>query len=145
MAQMIVGVDPDSQKSGVAIYLDGKLESLRLMSTVEIVTEILQASPDVMFSIENVLANNMLYARNRHGSTSVQNKIALSVGRCQNAQFELMQWLDHYKTPYVLHAPQKGNWADNKPLFEKVTGWKGQSNADTRSASYFGYLGLSKC
>lgn len=55
---------------------------------------------------------------------------------------DLQRMLDHYEIPYVLHRPQAGNWADKRPLFEKVTGWKGNSNPDTRSAAYFGFLAL---
>ena len=68
----------------------------------------------------------------------------MSIGRCQQSQSELMRFLDEYKIKYVLHKPQKNNWAKNKHQFEKVTGWVGRSNEDTRSAAYFGFLGLKK-
>ena len=55
-----------------------------------------------------------------------------------------MQWLDSLGVPYKLHKPQKGNWAKDKARFEKVTGWKGRSNEDTRSAAYFGFLEINK-
>ncbi len=97
---------------------------------------------DVLFSIEDVCANNFVYARNSKGNKSVTSKIAMGIGRCQQAQTELMRWLDYYNIEYVLHKPQKGNWAKNKAQFEKVTGWKGKSNVDTRSAAYFGWLAL---
>jgi len=99
----------------------------------------------VLFSMENVLKQNFVYARNAKQSKAAHAKVALSVGRCQQAQFELMQWLDHLQIPYVLHPPQAGNWAKNKPFFEKATGWTGRSNADTRSAAYFGFLEARKC
>src|SRR5690606_36446662 len=140
-----IGVDPDSERFGIAAYFAGNLKVCATATIVEIFTQHLPEwlkFGDVQFSIENVMVNQFVYARNRKGSTANQSKIAMHIGRCQQAQVALMRWLDHYGIPYVLHKPQKGNWADNKAQFEKVTGWTGRSNPDTRSAVYFGYLSL---
>ena len=99
----------------------------------------------VMCSIENVLQNNFIYTRNTKASKAAQSKVALSVGRCQQAMTELMRDLDDAGIMYVMHRPQSGNWANNKAEFERVTKWKESSNADTRSAAFFGYLEASKC
>ncbi len=99
---------------------------------------------DAMISIENVMTNKFMYARNNHSSKAAQSKIAIGVGRCQQAQVELARALERHEIPYVLHNPTKGNWANNKALFERQTGWTGRSNADTRSAAYFGYLALNR-
>lgn len=139
----VIGVDPDSEKHGIAVYCEGALQSLHMLNTVQIFTELVRGYTGAIFSIENCLANNFVYARNTN-SKAVQSSIARRTGRCQQAQAELMLWLDHYQIPYVLHKPQKGNWAENKPVFEKATGWKGSSNKDTRSAAYFGFLALRK-
>ena len=34
--------------------------------------------------------------------------------------------------------------AEHKSKFEKITGWTGRSNEDTRSAAFFGFLAASK-
>ena len=65
----------------------------------------------------------------------------MAIGRCQQSQVELMRLIDDRNVNYVLHKPQKGNWAKNKAQFEKVTGWTKRSNEDTRAAAYFGWLG----
>ena len=143
----VIGVDPDTDKHGVAIYSNGELVSLLKLNTIELV-ERFRFSSDLVFSIENTLANKFIYTRNKTGNDEVNHndevnqKIMLSVGRCQQAQTELMRWLDHYGMPYILNAPQKGNWADNKAQFKKVTGWQGRSNKDTRSAAFFGYIAI---
>lgn len=143
MSSIVVGIDPDSDKHGVAIYIDNKLCELKMCSTIEMV-DFARLYPASLFSIEDVCANNFVYARNRHGSKNAQSAIAMRIGRCQQAQTELMRWLDSLGVAYKLHKPQKGNWAENRPQFEKVTGWDKQSNADTRAAAYFGYLALSR-
>lgn len=145
----VIGIDPDSDKHGVAIYVDGELTELKTMTLVELylyamdlMTERDQYGHKSLFIIEDVLANKFVYARNNKGNKAVTSKIAMAIGRCQQSQFELMRVLDHFRAQYELIKPTKFNWAKNKAQFEKVTGWTGRSNEDTRSAAWFGYLGL---
>lgn len=143
---IVVGVDPDSTAHGVAIYRDGQLAELRNMALMDInawIEEVAAAREyELLFSIENVLANNFVYARNNQGSKAAQAKVGIGIGRCQQSQMELMRLLDHWEVSYVLHKPCRGNWAKDKERFERFTGWKGRSNEDCRSAAYFGFLGL---
>lgn len=139
----VIGIDPDSDKHGAAVFEGGKLVQLEMVTTIHLVRKIIDSGFDTksfLISIEDVMANQFVYARNRKGSTANQSKIAMHIGRCQQAQVELMRWLDHYSIPYVLHKPTKSNWANDKAKFEMATGWKKQSNADTRSAAFFGML-----
>jgi len=142
----IIGIDPDSRAHGVAVFVDGNLYTLESQTTPQLIQQSKREAGQypVLFSMENVLKQNFVYSRNAKQSKAAHAKVALSVGRCQQAQFELMQWLDYLELPYVLHPPQTGNWAKNKKLFEKATGWTGRSNADTRSAAYFGFLEARK-
>ncbi|WP_286694061.1 hypothetical protein [Spongiibacter sp. UBA1325] len=136
---VVVGIDPDANKHGVAIYQDGKLVALEMLTAIEIIE---RHTEGARYSIEDVLVNKFVYARNRHASVSAQSKIAMQVGRVQQAQEELVRLLKHYGADVVFQRPQKGNWAKHKSMFEKVTGWTGRSNEDTRSAAYFGWLAL---
>lgn len=145
--RIVIGIDPDTEKHGVASYTDGKLGYLGKLSLVEIIDEIINPSKilsenqvETIFSIENVCANNFVYSRNMTRNNKVNMSITRNVGACQQSQTELMRVLDHYNIKYVLHKPQSGNWAKDKAKFEKVTGWDKKSNEDTRSAAYFGYL-----
>lgn len=148
MKKYTIGIDCDSTAHGLAIYQDGKLITCGCATTITIINDhiltIIRAdsSNEIIFSIENVMTNQFVYRRNEKSSKAAQSKVGMHIGRCQQAQVELTRWLDYYQIPYVLHAPQKGNWANNKELFEKITGWTGRSNADSRSAAYFGYLAL---
>lgn len=145
---IIIGIDPDSREHGYAEYIDGNLDVLGSMPTTRIVERFIPLSdndPDVFvhFSIENVCANNFIYARNEQEQYGKANQsIARKLGMVQQAQIELMRWIEFYGFSYELHKPQKGNWANNKAQFQKVTGWTKRSNEDTRSAAYFGYLAL---
>lgn len=151
MSKIVIGIDPDSDKHGVAIYEGRELTQLLSWDLMDVIAYLdshlafCKFNPDELeFHIEDVCANNFVYARNNKGSKAATSKIAMAIGRCQQSQVELMRLLDKGKIKYVLHKPQKGNWAKNKKQFELVTGWTGRSNEDTRSAAYFGYLGLKQ-
>ncbi|OFE11399.1 hypothetical protein PHACT_12645 [Pseudohongiella acticola] len=142
---IIVGIDPDSTAHGVAVYRDGELTELAELSLPQIRQWIaaLESTNNLIFSIENVLAQNFVYSRNALGKKAAHAKVALSVGRCQQAQAELMRELDFMGIAYEVHAPTGYNWAKNKDQFAKQTGWKGSSNVETRSAAFFGWVALS--
>lgn len=139
---IVVGIDPDSEKHGVAVYRGVVLSELASMDLVNLRHWIDRQEGEIMFSIENVLAKNGLYARNAHANARIAQNIALKLGRCQQAQAELMRELDHREIPYQLIKPTKGNWADDNRTFQRITKWAGRSNADTRSAAYMGFLAL---
>lgn len=140
--RIVIGIDPDTEKHGVAVFTNGRLADLRKFSLIEIIKEIIERKEDeeMIFSIEDVCANNFIYRRNKTSNQNININIARSVGACQQSQTELMRMLEHFNIKYVLHKPQRGNWAKDKAQFEKVTGWDKKSNEDTRSAAYFGYL-----
>lgn len=144
MGNVVIGIDPDSEKYGFAGYFNGSLTDLTEIQLPQLVEKLLkiQVEHSVLVSIEDVMANKFIYTRNEKQSKAAQSKVGMSVGRCQQSQVELMRWLDYHGIAYVLHRPQKGNWADQRELFERLTGWQKRSNADTRSAAFFGYLGL---
>jgi hypothetical protein len=140
MSEYVIGVDPDSDKHGVAVYQDGRLIEIEMMYRYELTVLAIRHGAKV--SIENVLANNFIYTRNNKQSKAAQSKVGISVGRCQQAQAELMRDLDRAGIVYELRKPTKDNWAKDRKRFELVTGWGNQSNEDTRSAAYFGFIAL---
>ena len=141
----VIGIDPDAIRHGVAIYINGKLCELKMMNTPELIIDFIPSIQDthrIKLSIEDVCANKFVYGRNKKATKAAESRVAMNIGHVQQAQTELIRWLDRYLIAYELHKPQSGNWADKRELFERITGWKGQSNADTRAAAYFGYLAL---
>lgn len=145
----VIGVDPDSDRHGIAIYQGGSLKELAMWNLPDVIDYLdrIKTAGDQMpiFSIENVLANNFVYTRNSRANKAAHAKVALSVGRCQQSQAELMRILDRFGAPYQTVNPTKENtWAKNKSAFERFTGWTRKSNADTRSAAFFGFLLLNR-
>lgn len=140
---MVIGLDPDSKKHGVAVFIDGQLKELlnvdlpALRKWLEVWS---LAGHKMFFSIEDVQSQSFIYGRNVQQSKAAQSKVAMGVGRCQQSQIEVMRELDAQGIEYKLHKPMAGNWADKPKLFEMSTGWKGRSNPETRSAAFFGAL-----
>jgi hypothetical protein len=70
-------------------------------------------------------------------------KTGENTGYCKWAQVEVERMCEHLGVEVTKHKVSKA-WKDasGKKQFELVTGWKERSNADTRSAAHFGYLGI---
>lgn len=149
MSKIIIGIDPDSKAHGVAVYVDGELQILR-SCTLEQVLFLIHVNPnsmieqDIEFHIEDVNAVSAAFgARDRKTNINVKLKMAQHIGMCKQSQIELERFLAHYGVKVVKHKISK-IWKKDEAQFERVTGWKGRSNEDTRSAAYFGWLGLKK-
>jgi len=146
MSKIVIGVDPDSKAHGVAVYLDSELievKSLPLMKLMQMIKNYAVCSESIEVHIEDVCATSAAFnARDRKTNINVKLKMAQHIGMCKQAQVELERVCEWYKIKVVHHKISK-MWKKDKSQFEKVTGWTGRSNEDTRSAAYFGFLGLS--
>lgn len=143
----VIGIDPDNKKHGVAVYEADTLVKLGELELIEVM-KIAQNSFVDLWVIEEVTKNNFIYGRNvQKGKNAASNmamnaKIARNVGMNQQSMVELVRILKYYNQRIRLVKPQKSNWAKDKARFERMTGWKKRSNEDTRSAAFFGFLGL---
>lgn len=150
MSKVIIGCDPDSSKSGIAVYVDGELTSLKSRSLVEIYTAFKVISgkhDDVELHIENLKGVSAAFTgANARQPQAVKMKMAQYVGMCKQVQTEVERIAEHFGIKVVHHKISK-QWKDaktGKSLFQRATGWEGKSNDDTRSAAYFGFLGCKK-
>ena len=148
---MIIGIDPDSDKHGVAIYKDGALHDLLmndlmdLMDTLKTNQSKIDFNSTIVVHIENVLGNNTSsFNHSSRFSKGVNSKISEKVGMCKQAQSEVEKLCKHLGIEVVRHRVSK-QWKSgaSKDTFKRVTGWAGRSNEDSRSAAYFGWLGVT--
>ena len=148
MSKIIIGIDPDSKAHGVAVYLDGKLigcEAMTLLSIYFMLTEWVNGVKnidinDVTVHIENVCGMNAVFRQRQKTNQAVSMKMSNGVGKCQQSQVELERVFEYFGVKIVKHKISKA-WKKDKLQFEKVTGWTGRSNEDTRSSAYFGFIG----
>ena len=154
---IIIGIDPDSSKHGVAEYHNGvlvRLTSLDLMSiyinleNTLINIEARGGEEKLEVHIEDVCANNAIFIKRQAFKSKKEYEGALKararkVGMVQQSQIELERVCEFLGVKVVKHKISS-NWKDTKhgkKQFEMVTGWNNRSNEDTRSAAYFGFLG----
>jgi hypothetical protein len=138
---IVIGIDPDSKAHGVAVYADGELVDLRCMTLLEVMEYTEWGGLEVVH-IENVCGTSASFmARDKKSNQNVKLKMAQHIGQCKQAQIELERLFEHLGIKVVKHKISK-MWKKDKKQFELVTGWTGRSNEDTRSAAYFGWLGL---
>ena len=144
--EMTIGIDPDSKKHGISIYINKELVSLKSFSLIEFYhyLNVQIQTYNITTHIEDVAAVSAAFrARDTQGSLSKKLKIAQSIGMCKQAQIEIERVCDVYGVPVVKHKISS-MWKKDKAQFEKVTGWTGRSNEDTRSGAWFGWLGCTR-
>ncbi len=146
MSKLIIGCDPDSKASGIAIYLDGKLKALDCKDILKVFAEFKHISnqyKNAELHIEDLKAISSSAFNHKKGqSQKVKNKISENVGMCKQAQSDVELIAEYFDIKIVRHEVSK-MWKKDKKQFELVTKWTGRSNEDTRSAAYFGFLGLN--
>ena len=154
MKKVIIGCDPDSDKSGIAIYVDDKLMCLESMALMDI-SCLLKGLPipfvnpfeevKLELHIENLngISSNAFSIKSKD-PLPVKLKKAEHVGKCKQVQIEIERVAEYFNKKVVRHKVSK-QWKDSKTgraALERNTGWVGQSNEDTRSAAYFGFIGF---
>lgn len=142
---IIIGIDPDSENHGVAVYLDGtlvKVLSLPLFGLFDLIKGF-SASSAIQIHIENVCGINATFNKQFVKNRRAETTVSRSLGMCQQAQVEVERMAEYLGVPVIKHPISK-NWksADTGKAALLKMGWSGQSNEDTRSAAYFGYLGV---
>ena len=145
--EWVIGIDPDVKKSGLACYKNGELIDLDNQTLIQFFNYSYHLEDNdnkIVFVIEDGNLISSLYTRNKFGNDSVQHKVSERIGANKQRATDLIAIAEHFNIKVVRMKPQKGNWADNKKMFEKVTGWKEKSNPETRSAAYFGWLYLNQ-
>lgn len=140
------GVDPDSDAHGVAVYHKGDLIALGNLTHEQFRKKLAETdTAELIVSMEDVMSNTSTFRAGRAKNKAVSSKMGHAIGRLYQSQKVLIEMLDDLGVRYVTYPPSS-YWKSQsgKRQFEKITGWTGRSNEDTRSAAYFGFLALRK-
>lgn len=148
------GIDPDSSAHGVAMALDKRLMELKCMTLYEIMQMInsIPEGAEIHFHIEDVSKMKAVFkdktaALRRTGGNEAKKtgEVARKIGMMQQSQEELVRFLKSMNRPINIRLyPISSAWKESKSgavYMERVWGYKGRSNEDTRSAAYFLSLG----
>jgi len=144
MSKIVIGIDPDSKAHGVSFYENGVLFELKSLNLIDFCSRLDGIIGYIVeVHIEDVTGVSAAFgARDSGKPINVKLKMAQHIGMCKQAQIELERAVNYRDIKIVKHKISK-MWKKDKAQFEKVTGWTGRSNEDTRSAAYFGWLGLN--
>ncbi|AOA58201.1 hypothetical protein [Acinetobacter larvae] len=130
---MIIGIDPDLTKSGVAI-LSPSLE-LRNLTFAEVVK--LFSSEQANIKKVVIEAGWLNKKANHHGAVgqrkSVGEQIARRVGLNHATGMHLADMAESLGLKVVLVRPTRSK--KNAEDFKRITGWTGRSNQETRDAA----------
>jgi len=147
MSRYIIGIDPDSSKHGVAIYENSKLitlESMPLLTVYSLLVSLgYSRKNNVEIHIEDLCAKKASWHAKKK-KLAVKLMTAQRVGMCKQAQREV-EFMAEYLGVKVVKHPISSTWKSQpgKKQFQAVTGWPKSGNEDTRSAAYFGWLGVT--
>lgn len=151
MSKIIIGCDPDSNKSGFSKFQNENLISLECLPLVDVFRWFKAESEsckhlglEVELHIENLngISSNAFSIKGRE-PLPVKLKKAEHVGKCKQVQIEIERIAERFGIKVIRHSVSK-MWKDSKTGKAALAdlGWHGQSNEDSRSAAYFGYLGV---
>lgn len=151
MKKYDIGVDPDSTGNGSALYIDGKLSMLKNLSAAAMTVLCMELAAEenarVRIHIEDVEANSAVFKQRFKKGEKLESKLmkAQNLGMCKQAQREIVMMAELLGIQ-VFKYQISSRWKDQneKQLFQRATGWKGRSNEDTRSAAYFGFIGVRR-
>jgi hypothetical protein len=148
MKSIIIGIDPDSSKHGVAIYEDGvlvRLENWQLLDLYIYLNHVDRIN-NTEIHIENVCGNNATFSKSFVKNKRAESAVSRSLGKCQQSQIELERVFERLGIKVIRHKISK-QWKASetgKRILKDRLGWSKSSNEDTRSAAYFGYLGVKQ-
>lgn len=130
---MIIGIDPDLEKSGVAV-IDGSLQLFNL--TFPELMELFSENKDKIKKvvIEAGWLNKKSNFHARYGqSKNAGERIAKNVGENHATGKLIAQMAEYYGFKVLLVRPTCKKL--NAEEFNRLTGWTGRSNQETRDAS----------
>lgn len=146
--KVLIGIDPDTDKSGYALY-DRASKSIQTLQCYDLIDmmetiNLNRAVFDVKVHIEAawLIQKGNWSDRNKYGSRGANEKIANRVGANHEIGRQLEKFFIRFNIDYMLKMPQ-GYSAWSHEHFCKITGWpiKLLTNPEKRVAGMmvFGY------
>lgn len=161
-----IGIDPDLTKSGVATVVNGEIVTLKSMGFSELIEFVISKShlpcAVLLEDVDNkkpvfpkrlrqsVKGQNPLlayvgHAPSQSGSNAKVNmSIAEDLGKVKATARLIKEVLEDKGIKVTLVKPLRGpikKAKDSNVYFNKITGWTGRSNADTRDAALIAMFG----
>ena len=141
---LVVGIDPDMDKNGVALVRDGRIVEMYAMNFFKL-QAFIDANPNAVFVVEHVEANLPVF--NRRLTVKKNLKVAQDVGRVKGVARLIANYLEEKDCRFLQVKPLTGRFKVAKKkadVFNLMTGWTGTSNADKRDAALLALYGIRR-
>ena len=142
--RLVVGIDPDLVKSGVAVARGGSLVHIDALSFPDLLRFVKEMAPDQpVVIIEDVETDSTTY--HRGGTNARQHaRIAQNVGQVKGVKRVLVECLIAEGVNVEQVKPLRGpikRAKNDAAYFNKITGWTGRTNEDKRDAALLALWG----
>ena len=129
----LIGIDPDTEKSGVAIISDElKLYNMSFFELYDILTTFKPETEKIKVYIECGFLNR----GNRHkvsgGSLELNSKIGERIGANHEVAKKICEMCEHLKIEFIQVRPTKTKTKSD--YFKKITGYNKRTNQEQRDA-----------
>ena len=143
--RLIISIDPDSDKNGVAVIVGGEIEELRALDYFDLNTFLVAKQPlNPLILLEDV--DNSKPTWPSGAKRAIRERRSRDVGKVQMAARQIRKLLEHLSLEYLLVTPleilEKRRSKTDGQFFNDLTGWHGRTNADKRDAAILGLDGL---
>lgn len=139
-----VGIDPGSNKSGVAVLWNGHYSQLLYLDYEELRDFVDRMPDDTEFYVEDPDSMRVVHNRLQTDSKSIAmgQRMARNIGQCQHAATMIINMIKNKNRSVRPIKPQRGISKRTKKdanFFNRLTGWTGTSNEHKRDAAMLIY------
>jgi len=132
----LIGIDPDTEKSGTALINGTQLE-LNNLTFFELF-DYLQNAKNQFENLEVYIECGFLNGGNRHlkygSSQALNSKIGERIGANHETAKKIIEMCEYLKITY--HKVKPTRTKSTNDFFKKATGFKGQTNQEQRDAFF---------
>lgn len=132
MNKVLIGIDPDTEKSGVAWYISKDSFRLFNLTFFELFDSLKDIETESLVYIEAGWLNKSNWHKVANGSAAINASIGLRTGANHEVGRKIIEMCEYLEIEYVLVKPTKSKV--NSETFNKITGHKGRSNQEQRDA-----------
>lgn len=136
MSKVLIGIDPDTEKSGIGICTESKsiyLKNLTFFELFEELTKFKSANYlDVQIYIEAGWLNKSNWHKVVNGSSNINAQIGQRIGANHEVGKKIVEMCEYLGLKYHLIKPTKTKV--DASTFKKITNYKGRTNQEQRDA-----------
>ena len=136
MSKILIGIDPDTDKSGAA-FLNGNHLELNNLSFFELF-DYLRENKNQFENLQVYIECGFLNGGNRHlklgASHSLNSKIGERIGANHETAKKIIEMCEYLKIQHFKVKPTTTK--STNEFFKKVTGYKGLTNQEQRDAFF---------